>query len=145
MEERKVIVSRIKTPDWTILESKHVHDYVAHMDANGELYFLDGGNEYMRTSINNESWEDWSIYSDYPYDIIRMFLKRGTFNTKGERIWIPLCKMTDEHLKNIFTYNEQYGLSGNWFEEYIKKELEYRKAKGISIPEGGYDDIEIEN
>ena len=33
----------MRTPDGTILESKHRHDYVTHLDANGNEYMLDGG------------------------------------------------------------------------------------------------------
>lgn len=46
--ERKVLVSRIRTPDGTVLESRYTHDFVQHTDANGELYFLDGGPDYRQ-------------------------------------------------------------------------------------------------
>ena len=43
-EAMSVILSnRLKTPDGTILESLHRHDYVTHTDANGKEYMLDGG------------------------------------------------------------------------------------------------------
>lgn len=41
--EKFIVYSAIKTPDGTILESKHVHDYQSYLDANGETYLLDGG------------------------------------------------------------------------------------------------------
>ena len=44
--EKKLILSRIRTPDGTILTSYHQHDYVTHTDKNGETYMLDGGSEY---------------------------------------------------------------------------------------------------
>jgi len=47
MSERKIVLNRIKTPDGTILTSYHRHNYVSHID-NGELYAVDGGNDYLR-------------------------------------------------------------------------------------------------
>jgi len=34
IEKPKILSSKMKPPDGTILESKHRHDYVTHMDAN---------------------------------------------------------------------------------------------------------------
>ena len=35
-EKLAILNSRMRTPDGTILESKHRHDYVTHTDANGK-------------------------------------------------------------------------------------------------------------
>ena len=147
--ERKLLVSRIKTPDGTILTSEHVHDYKTHFDKNGELYMLDGGREYQRTSLNNEPFEDVSIYSDSPYEEIRQYVKRGTFTKDGYRIWVPLCKLSNDHLKNILTYNEERNIGKNWFSDLVEKEIEYRKENNIEILEYDYAELlppkEIEN
>jgi len=55
--------NRLQTPDGKILESKHLHDYVEHRDANGNLYFLDGGLDYARCSAHGDEnymqeWDD---------------------------------------------------------------------------------------
>ncbi len=50
----KILRSRMRTPDGTILESKHRHDYVTHLDANGNEYMLDGGLAYVRSSANGD-------------------------------------------------------------------------------------------
>ena len=78
--ERQLLLSRMKTPDGTILTSKYVHDYKQHLDKNGDTYMLDGGNEYQRTTINDIPMEDMSIYSDSPFEEIRKYVNRGTFD-----------------------------------------------------------------
>ena len=35
-EKEEILNSRLRTPDGTILESGHRHDYVTHIDANGK-------------------------------------------------------------------------------------------------------------
>lgn len=133
-KERRLLCSRIKTPDGTILESKYTHDFVQHVDAtNGDTYILDGGTDYQRTSLNTIPAEDCSIYSDMPFDVIRQHLKRGTFDEKGEPIWKPLCTLSDEHLANILTYNEERGMGDHWYNDYIREEIEYRKEHNIKI------------
>jgi hypothetical protein len=62
--EKKVIASRIQTPDGTILWSRHTHDYVAYEDKKtGEVYMLDGGTDYMKTSVNQVPAKNVSIYN----------------------------------------------------------------------------------
>ena len=53
-EKLAILNSRMRTPDGTILESKHRHDYVTHTDANGKEYMLDGGLDYVRCSANGD-------------------------------------------------------------------------------------------
>ena len=60
-EEPVLILSRIQTPDGTVLTSYHRHDYVTHTDANGEEYCLDGGNDYQRYNITKEPFKDLSV------------------------------------------------------------------------------------
>lgn len=130
---RKVLVSRIKTPDGTILESKHTHDFVEHEDANGEYYFLDGGSSYKRTSVNKVPAEDVSIYTDSPFHEIRAHLRRGTFDKDGNRIWKPLKDLSDKHLENILEYNRKLGGDNSTFSEMVRREIEYRRRHWITI------------
>ena len=53
----------MRTPDGTILESKHRHDYVTHLDANGKEYMLDGGLAYVRSSAYGDE-EMLTVYDD---------------------------------------------------------------------------------
>ena len=132
------LVSRIKTPDGTILTSEFTHDFVTHTDKNGEEYMLDGGAEYQRTYINKEPAVDVSIYTYSPFEEIRKHVKRGTFDKNGNRIWKPVCELSDSHLKNILVYNKDNGIPDNKFSDVIKREIEYRKENGITIEDYEY-------
>lgn len=102
--ERNLIRNRWKTPDGTVLISRHTHDFVSHKDANGEEYFIDGGNDYIRKSVNKEEMENMCVYSDDQFSLIRTVLCRVTFDENNKRIWIPLCNMSNPHLENCITY-----------------------------------------
>ena len=135
MEEPKLILSRIQTPDGTILTSYHRHDYVTHIDKNGETYMLDGGNDYQRTSVNIEPYKDLSIWSDAPYEIIREnFHRRGRGKNGNESLkWVPLSKMSDEWIKNCIIYNDKLGMSKSYANYLYCKEIRYRQIMGIKI------------
>ena len=102
--ERNLIRNRWKTPDGTVLISRHTHDFVSHKDANGEEYFIDGGNDYIRKSVNKEEMENMCVYSDDQFSLIRTVLCRVTFDENNKRIWIPLCNMSNPHLENCITF-----------------------------------------
>lgn len=135
---REVLISRMMTPDGTVLESLHVHDYVTHTDANGEVYMLDGGCEYTRSSVNDEPATDVSICSDSPFPLIRRRVRRGTFDREGRRIWKPVCELSDSHLRNILKYNEERGIGENRFSRVIEREIAYREENGVSVPDCEY-------
>jgi hypothetical protein len=126
-----IIKPRIKTPDGTILECKHRHDYQCHTDTlNGEFYMVDGGGYYMRQSLNEVPAEDLTITSDEPFEVIREHFTWGRnydkdMNRLPETEWVALKDLVTEHIEAI--------LDGNWAKGYSKeimtRELEYRKCK----------------
>ena len=141
-ENQKIfmIANRIQTPDGTILWSRHRHDYVAYEDANGEYYFLDGGPDILcwRSSVNEDApAKSLQVFSDASFEEIRQVMLRGTKDTDGDEIWIPLCKMNDLHLIGVLDYNEHYGIQSK-YDQFIKKEIEYRKEHNIHIDDGRY-------
>lgn len=98
-----VLVNKIQTPDGTILTSYHRHDYVEHIDKNGELYFNDGGVTCVRRSINKEPSKDISLTTEDPFTVIREEFSWGTYGSFGQDkfTWVKLCNMSEEHILNI--------------------------------------------
>ena len=138
--ERRLLVNRIQTPDGTILTSKFRHDFVSYIDENGDMYYVDGGTDYQRTSENKEPAKNLCLYSDDPFEEIRKYFTRGTFDEEGNRIWKPLCELSNKHLTNIISYNlglfEEGRISKRQCDEYnelMTKELDYRKEHDIYI------------
>lgn len=143
-KDRKLVVNRWMTPDGTYLQSRHTHDYVEYVDKNGETYMVDGGSAYIRTSMNKIPMKCCCLYDDDPISEIRKYLMRGTFNSEGRPVWVPLCEMSDDHVKNCITYNEERGFKDSPITECYRREVEYRLKHGIKIEEKTYDDYKVE-
>jgi len=90
----------MKTPDGTILESLHRHDYVTHTDANGKEYMLDGGFDYVRCSANGDE-EMLTVTSDDSHEVIREVVKWGTYGKNGDEtlVHVKIADMSTQHLK----------------------------------------------
>ena len=104
MSTHNIIRNAIKTPDGTVLVSKHRHDYVSHADTNGETYFVDGGIFYQRISVNRVPAEDLSVYSDAPHEI-----KRAAFYWNSAKGPILLKDLENDHLAAIITTQNLHG------------------------------------
>ena len=149
--EHRLIANRWRTPDGTLLWSKYTHDFVTHKDKiTKEDYFVDGGNDYIRTSVNGIPLANECVYADDDFEKVREFELRGTFATDGDngnitRAWIPIKRMSDAHLCNciidrINKFDDVDILSG-YFDMHTHlyvKELIYRYEKGISIADHQY-------
>lgn len=134
--EKRIILNQIKTPDGTILKSMHRHDYVTYTDANGLDYMVDGGNEYLRRNRHDEApYEELTVYSDAPFEVIRESFHRGGRGKDGLQplTWVPMSKMSDAWLLACIEYNEERGLGDSFANEMYKAELKYRQEKGIFI------------
>jgi hypothetical protein len=134
----KIILNRIKTPDGTIITSRHRHDCVYHTDANGKQYMVDGGCDYLRRITHDDApYEEISIYEDSEFEVIRQHYCRGGRGKNGDQplTWVPLCEMSDSWLSACIVYNEDRGLSKSFANSMYKKEIEYRKENEIIIQE----------
>ena len=141
MNKEIIIRNAILTPDGTYLRSYHVHDYKAHKDAvTGEVYVVDGGNEYLRRSMNDVPAEDLTVYLDDNFEVVRMAFVWKSYGKNLEHapngIYIALCDMTDDHIEAIL--NTQVHIIGTFVEELMVAELQYRKCGTIRLSDFHY-------
>ena len=102
--EARIVSNRIRTPDGTILESMHRHDYVTYLDANGKEYMVDGGLDYLRRNVHDDApYEELSVYDDALHVEIRNVFKWGTRGKDGKQplTYVPLKDLTTEHIEAI--------------------------------------------
>ena len=102
--EARIVANRIRTPDGTILESMHRHDYVTYVDKNGKEYMVDGGLDYLRRNVHNDApAEKLSVYSNAPHAVIREVFKWGTRGKDGKQPlkFVVLKDMTTDHIEAI--------------------------------------------
>ena len=121
----EILSSQLKTPDGTILESLHRHDYVTHKDANGKEYMLDGGCAYIRRSINGDE-ELLTVTTDDSHSVIREAVTWGTYGKNGDEPFkrVKLANMTDDHLAACIETQMATMLPALY--EVMQNELEYR-------------------
>ena len=128
----RIVLNRIKTPDGTILTSRHVHDYVTYTDKNGLEYMVDGGLDYLRRNMHNvHPFEELSVTTEAPFEIVRESFEWGTYGKNGDQplTWIPLSTMTEEHLNAIIDKR----MSVQWVRDLMNQELQYRKQNSIIV------------
>ena len=126
--DRIVVYNAIKTPDGTVLISRHRHDYVTYVDSiTKETYMTDGGTgSYVRRSVNVTPADDLSVYADDAFELVRTVAVRGSRGVDGNEPlnWIKICDMTDDHLQAVLDYGGE-----KWHLDIIKKEIEWREKK----------------
>ena len=122
-----ILSNRMRTPDGTILESRHRHDYVTHLDKNGKEYMLDGGLDYVRSSANGDEWL-LTIYTDYPHELIRLHAKWGTFGKNGDEPlkYVAIADMDPYHLRACLD-TQQKTMRPEMY-KVMQDEVEYRDA-----------------
>lgn len=131
----KILVNKWETPDGTILESKHRHDYVEYVDTvSGENYAVDGGLAYLRCSMNKVPMKSHCIYSDDDIEKIRGHFKWGSYGKLGNQPlhYILLKDMTDDHIHAIL--ETQFHIP-EYIKEVFRDELTYRLFSDITIKE----------
>tara|TARA_R110000803_G_C11884645_1_gene310184 strand:+ start:68 stop:448 length:381 start_codon:yes stop_codon:yes gene_type:complete len=121
----EILSNRMRTPDGTILESTHRHDYVTHVDANGKVYMLDGGLDYIRSSSNGDEYL-LTIYPDFPHAVTRLHCVWGTYGKKGDKPlhYVKIADMASEHLQACLDTQKKTMRPALY--KVMQDELEYR-------------------
>lgn len=125
----KILVNQIMTPDGTILQSHHRHDYRVYEDEEGRESSVDGGTDYLRRV---GEYTEMSIYENDKFEVIRRFLCRGGRGKDGkEKLkYIPLFMMSNSWLKSCIEYSPN-----NYYNKWYQMELDYREQNNIEINE----------
>ena len=119
----QLIRNAIQTPDGTILESRHRHDYQKHTDKNGKIYMVDGGLDYIRCSVHSDQI-DLFKYSNEPHTAQRHIVKWGTYGINGDQPlkYVSVADMDTAHIGNVLHSQNISPV----IKECMKKELRYR-------------------
>lgn len=132
-ESRDIIYNAIETPDGTILESRHRHDYKSYTDTiSGENYIVDGGIDYIRRSVNTIPYKELSLYLDDSHTVIREQFNWGTYGKNGDEPlkYVILADMSDEHIEAILKTQKHIS---NAVRTVFENELSYRDKYEIYI------------
>jgi hypothetical protein len=122
----KYLANRIRTPDGTILESMHRHDYVTYIDANGKEYMVDGGLDYLRRNIHDDApYTELSVLSTDEHSVIREVFKWGTYGIDGKQPlkYLILKDMSWDHIEAILETQTQLR---DHVRQVFVNELDYR-------------------
>lgn len=130
MKNETIICNAIMTPDGTYLRSYHRHDYKEYTDKfSGETYVVDGGNDYLRRSVNTTPATSMDVCLSDPFETIREAFVWKSYGKNGEYLphgrYICLCEMEDDHIHAIL--ETQWHIKGTYVEDLMKQELAYRK------------------
>lgn len=105
---KKLLANRWQTPDGTILWSKHRHDFACHKDKNGQAYIVDGGNDYIKKSINTstQQMKNLCIYDDGTFKLQREWVLWGRNYDKNMNLlpkteYIPIKDLETNHIYKI--------------------------------------------
>jgi len=124
----QIIYNAIRTPDGTVLYSRNRHDYVEHFDTiSGEWYVNDGGNDYLRRSVNIVPATELSVTMDDPHSVKRQIFNWKTYGKDGEfpeGKFILLSDMEDDHIRAIL--DTQPHIRGTYIEQLFADELDWR-------------------
>lgn len=123
---RKLLKNSIRCPDGMILTSRHRHDYQSHKDTkSNEIYINDGGIDYIKRSINKESYTDLSLYSDDPFEKLREGIEWGNYGRNGDKPlqYKSVSNMSTKHIIAVLSNCKVV----DYMKELFEKEISHRK------------------
>ena len=133
MNEPKLLANRIITPDGTMLQSYHRHDYKTYIDENGKEYMIDGGLDYQRCNIHDDApHTDASVYDTDPHTEIREGFCWGSYGKSGDQPLkrIKLSEMSNNHIEAILVTQHHIGPQ---IRKAFEDEQQYRLDNNINI------------
>jgi hypothetical protein len=133
MNEPKLLANRIITPDGTMLQSCHRHDYKEYTDKNGKDYMVDGGLEYTRRIQNFDApHTEANVYDTDPHEVIRDAFHWGTRGKDGKQpvVFKPISSLSNIHIHNIIM--TQTHVPDHIANAFVNEEF-YRRDHGICI------------
>lgn len=125
------VLNAIRTPDGTVLRSRHRHDFQTHVDANGETYMVDGGLDYLKRSVNAAPYEELSMDSSAPFEAIREALEWGTYGKSGKDPlrYVKLSEMSNDHIQSILNDDQRKATKPA---PSMEMHNDFREAVGLS-------------
>ena len=123
--QAEILRNMMRTPDGTVLHSVHRHDYREHQDANGKVYMLDGGLDYVRCSAHGDE-KMFTVMSDDDHGLIRVVVTWGTYGREGDQLitHVLIADMETEHLQACIDGMRGYPRPAMY--KVMQDELEYR-------------------
>lgn len=115
---KHIVYSALQTPDGTIIESKHRHDYVTHHDKNDKEYMIDGGHDELKWTSGHGDEKFILVYDDDPFEEVRK-----VFKWVCEKQYIKLMEITNDHLEALCNYDP----APDWCKKLFKKEKQFRE------------------
>ena len=138
-----ILRNAIQTPDGTILESFHRHDYKSHIDSvNNHVYAVDGGHDYLRR-FGPPGYKELTVHDDGDHETRRNNLRWGqNFDKEGNKLpetkWVLVKDLTDSHLDGIINYLDKYTTrdpesTGATIYQILLDEVKYRKESKAAV------------
>ncbi len=122
--DKQIVYNACRTPDGTLLVSTHRHDYVIHTDKNGEVYMRDGGQDYIRCSLNIEKPEELSLTLEDDHDKVREVVTWGTYGINGDQP-LTYLKVSEMETAHIVAVLDIAGIAP-WRIQVLETELKLR-------------------
>jgi len=121
-----ILRNSLRCPDGTELISRHRHDYVEHTDANGKVYMVDGGTDYLKRSANGDEIDTSIVVADTDYEenVVRENLMWATYGKDGDEPlrWVALKDMETGHIEAVL---ESMGQIMGYIEPFRLKAMEH--------------------
>ena len=125
MINKELLLSRIQTPDGTIICSRSMHDLAQYTDANGLHYGIEGGLAYQKVQYDKKDYIDASIYTTDDFNTIRENILWDSYGVDGdeELKQIKIKDLELDHIENILLIPSL----STTFEDILLTEIKFRK------------------